>query len=255
MKKILVLIASMMLGISAINAASTDFKTVNGPEKVMVNVLSRDYDYPIETIKAAVLERLGKEGLKGKKAKNNFFSFLGVKYNPLWDNNFDLYVGFSGSKSAGAVQVLMATGYNNYIDLQNYDTKKRVAAWLDELDVDIQAYIHNKKIENAEKAYDKTKKEVDKLGKESRSLESKIQKNKDNLNKAKAQQTVAKGPNAISVDQKQVAKDEKAIKKLENERVKLEKAQADNKKELEKAKETLADQEKEINELKANRPK
>ncbi|MBP5319299.1 MAG: hypothetical protein J6Y77_07860 [Paludibacteraceae bacterium] len=256
MKKTLIAIAgAFFLGISSLCAASTDYKTVNGPEKVMVNVLSRDYEYPIEVIQAAVLERLEREGLKGKKAKNGFFSFMGVKYNYLWDNNFDLYLGFSGNKSAGSVMVLMTTGYNNYVDLHNPQTRQRIVTWLDELDLDIQAYLHNKKIENAEKAYEKTRKELDKLNKEQRSLEAKARKNSDNLNKAKAQQTIAKGPNAVSVDPKQVAKEEKAIKKLENEKVKLEKAQADNQKEMLKAKETLTDQEKEIYELKANRPK
>lgn len=227
-----------------------DVRTVAGPNKEMVSVFAKDYPYPVKTIQAAVSERLKSEGLKGKGAKNNFTAYMGTKYNYLWDNNFDLYVGYVGTKTAGTVQVLMSTGYANYVDVRDRQAQKRVADWLESLDLTIRNYIHNQKIAEAEDALDDAQKEYDKLVKEKRNLEKDIQENDEAIKRLEAQRTVA----SATVDAKVLAKEQKEATKLQDKKTKLSQKLTSVTKDLEKAKDKREKQHDAIIELKNNRP-
>lgn len=253
MKKLMIAAICSLFFINAF--AKVEIKSVNGPTKTLVNVFAKDYSYPVEDIQKAVLQRLENEGLKGKKMKNNFFGFQEVRYNPLWTSKFDLYVGFAGSKNAGTIELLMATGYDNYMDTSDPELNKNVEAWLDELDLDIRTYIHNQKLEEAEKEMDKAEKEVDKLTKNRESLEKNIEKNENEIRKHQAQRTVATDTNSALIDPKQLAKDQKTAQKLENDRVKLNQKLDNNKQELNNAEKALSKAKEAYKDLKSKQPK
>ena len=175
---------------------------------------------------------------------------MGTKYNHLWDNNFDLYIGYAGTKTAGTVQVLMSTGYANYVDVRDRQAQKRVAEWLDGLDLTIRNYIHNQKITEAEDALDDAQKEYDKLVKEKRNLEKDIQENDDAIKRLEAQRTVA----TATVDAKVLAKEQKEAAKLQDKKTKLSQKLTAVTKDLEKAKDKREKQHDTILDLKNNRP-
>ena len=232
-----------------------EVRTVAGPNKEMVSVFAKDYPYPVKTIQNAVSERLKMEGLKGKGTKNNFTAYMGVKYNPLWDNNFDLYVGYTGSKTAGTVEVLMSTGYANYVDVRDRQAQQRAAEWLESLDLTVRNYIHNQKIADAEDALKTAQKEYDKLVKDKRNLEKKLQENDDAIRRLEAQRTIANEQNSATVDPKVIAKEQKEATKLQNNRTKLSQQLTKTTKDLEKAKNKREKQHDTIIDLKNNRPK
>lgn len=261
MKKTLSLAATFLMGAASVLAQGTGFgnvivetRSVAGPDKNMVTVFAKDYAYPVKTIEAAVSERLKSEGLKGKSAKNNFTAYLGVKYNPLWTTNFDLYIGYAGTKTAGTVEVLISTGYANYVDTRDRQTQQRVAEWLNSLDLTIRTYIHNQKIKEAEDALDDAQKEYDKLVKEKRGLEDDIKSNNEAINRLEAQRTVADGQNSASVDPKVLAKEQKEAAKLQDKKNKLAQQLTSVSSQIEKAKDEREKRHSAIIELKNNRP-
>ncbi len=146
MKKQLLLLSSFLL-VSFLGMAQMGVpvvKSTNAPNKDKVSVATITLNYPATDIETAVIERLKKEGLTGRKAKAKFTSFIGVEYLPLWNNKFDFYIRISGSKNAGTVELLMTTGYNNYIDPTASEVQERVNKWLLSLDVTVREYIYER---------------------------------------------------------------------------------------------------------------
>ena len=109
----------------------------------MVNLYTIALPYSAENIKIALHDRLKTEGIKGKKTKNNFYAFKGVKYTHLWDNTCDIYVSITGNKEAGNVNLIISQGYDNYVDpYKDTITTEKAYKWLMGVDRVVYEYMH-----------------------------------------------------------------------------------------------------------------
>lgn len=231
-----------------------DIKSVSGPNKEVVNVFYITFNYPSQSIENAIVERLKKEGLEGKKMKNNFFAFKGVKYNYLWNRTFDFYISVIGSQNAGTVNLLMSQGYDNFIDTNDYEIQKRVSDWLTGLDIDIQRYIHSQTLNGEIKEYEEAQKELKKLNKEKSKIESKIAKKDTERRTFEAKRTVPDQNNMNSIDPNILEKEQKKANDLEEDRNKLDYELKEIKQKIEAAEKHVAEHDKAIKEIKSAKP-
>ncbi len=231
-----------------------DIKSVSGPNKEVVNVFYITFNYPSQSIENAIVERLKKEGLEGKKMKNNFFAFKGVKYNYLWNRTFDFYISVIGSQNAGTVNLLMSQGYDNFIDTNDYEIQKRVSDWLTGLDIDIQRYIHSQTLNGEIKEYEEAQKELKKLNKEKSKIESKIAKKDIERRTFEAKRTVPDQNNMNSIDPNILEKEQKKANDLEENSNKLNYELKEIKQKIEAADKHVAEHEKAVKKIKSAKP-
>lgn len=229
-------------------------KSVSGPNKEVVNVFYITFNYPSQSIENAILERLKKEGLEGKKMKNNFFAFKGVKYNYLWNRTFDFYINVIGSQNAGTVNLLMSQGYDNFIDTNDYEIRKRVSDWLTGLDIDIKRYIHAQYLNGEIKEYEEAQKELKKLNKEKSKIESKIAKKDIERRTFEAKRTVPDQNNMNSIDPNILEKEQKKANDLEEKSNKLNYELKEIKQKIEAADKHVAEHEKAVKKIKSAKP-
>lgn len=257
MKKIIISLTAMLLFTVAASAkfnSGIEVKTVSGPNKENVNAFCHTYDYNYKTIEAALIERFKDEGLKAKKFKNKFYGYLGIKYNHLSDKTIDLYFSVYGSKSAGTVNLLLSHGYSNYVDTNDFEVRRQVSQWFEDVDKDIQNYIIDENIKSEEKDLKKAEKELKSLKKEKSKLEKQIEKNEDKIKEHNATSTVG-SKNAQSVDPNQLAKDQKTAQQLSDNDTKLKTKREATVSKIDKAKETIQEHEHKIKELKESKVK
>ena len=267
MKKIALIFANLLMlstvAVYAANNDSTDEKepsvafkmsTVSGPEKESVNAFTVTYSYPAKDMEAAIIDRLAKEGIKGKKAKNNFYAFKGVKYNHLWSRTCDFYVAVNGSKTSGTIYLVISTGYDNYIIDDDAEQNKAVSKWLTELESDIKNYIHNNKIAEQEKVVNDADKEVDKLKKEKSKIEKNIEKNEAAIKAFEASRMIPDQSNPNAIDTKTLEKEQKQSQKLTDQQKKLEYQLDEINKKIDNAENEYSKHKNKLKELKTNRP-
>ena len=267
MKKIALFIANLLLfsTVSA-NAASDKtgaekepsvaFKmsTVAGPEKESIKAFTVTYAYPSDQIEAAIIDRLAKEGIKGKKAKNNFYAFKGVKYNYLWPRTCDFYVSVTGTKTSGTIYLAISSGYDNFIIDDDAEQNKAISDWMASLENDVKSYIHNNKIAEQEKVVNNADKEADKLRKERAKIEKNIEKNQAEIKAFEASRMIPDPNNPNAVDAKLLAKEQKQSQKLSEQEKKLEYQLDEINKKIEKADKEYNSQRSKLKDLKTNRP-
>lgn len=267
MKKIAFIIANLLLlNTVAIYAANNDSKdekepsvvfkmtTVSGPDKESVKAFTVTYSYPADQILAATIDRLAKEGIKGKKAKNNFYAFKGVKYNHLWPRTCDFYVAVNGSKTSGTIYLAISTGYDNFIIDDDAEQNKAISEWLAELENDTKNYIHNNKIADQEKVVNDADKQVDKLKKEKTKIEKNIEKNDAEIKAFEAKRMIPDQNNPNAIDTKLLEKEQKQSQKLEEQKKKLEYQLDEINKKIDKAESDYASHKSKLKDLKTNRP-
>ncbi|MBL7711046.1 MAG: hypothetical protein JNL13_01210 [Chitinophagaceae bacterium] len=77
-----------------------------------------DYKHPSKLVTATLEDELKKAGItKGKKYKG-FKKYEGVNFPALSDNKVDVYTKVKGKKNTAYVQMLVSTGYDNFINMQ-----------------------------------------------------------------------------------------------------------------------------------------
>ncbi|NCC99426.1 MAG: hypothetical protein EOL95_06955 [Bacteroidia bacterium] len=229
-------------------------KSVSGPNKEVVNVFCITYNYPSKSIENAILERLKKEGLDGKKMKNNFYAFKGVKYNYLWNRTFDFYISVIGSQNAGTVNLLISQGYDNFIDTKDYEIQKRASDWLTGLDIDIQRYIHTQTLNGEIKELEAAQKDLKKLNKEKSKIESKIAKKDTEKRTFEAKRTVPDQNNMNNIDPNILEKEQKQANDIEEDRTKLDYELKEIKQKIEAAETHVAEHEKTVQQIKSAKP-
>ena len=202
---------------SSISGAKPSIKTALGDNKDLVNLYTISLPYSAENIKSALHERLKTEGIKGKKGKNNFYAFKGVKYTHLWDNTCDIYVSITGNKEAGNVNLIISQGYDNYVDPhKDKETTAKAYKWLIGVDRVVYEYVHAQDLATHLEEQKSIEKELSKLESQRGKLESKIKKVENKQHKLEATKTVV-DENDLNVDSKKIAKEQKEALDLQKE--------------------------------------
>lgn len=221
MKRFLIFCTACFMACMAMAQIQPEVKTVLNYDKNLIMGYTITYEYPIEDIETAVIERLEKEGVEGSK-KKNFYAFKGIKYNYIWNKTFDMYVQFTGSKNAGTINMILSQGYDNFIiPTEDSITTAKVYDWLISLDLDIQNYRYNVAMEAHQEEYKGIDKELSKLEKQRTKIEKKIKKNADAQLKFEATRTIV-GENDLNVDAKKIEKEQIKAQKLLDEKHELE---------------------------------
>lgn len=206
---------------SSISGAKPSIKTALGDNKDLVNLYTISLPYSAENIKSALHERLKTEGIKGKKGKNNFYAFKGVKYTHLWDNTCDIYVSITGNKEAGNVNLIISQGYDNYVDPhKDKETTAKAYKWLIGVDRVVYEYVHAQDLATHLEEQKTIEKELSKLESQRKKLESKLQKVENKQHKLEATKTIV-DENDLNVDSKKIAKEQKQALDLQKEYTEL----------------------------------
>ena len=226
MKKIIAICAALIItgGIIAQESsyisdsgAKPEIKSVLNYDKNLIMGYTITFNYPVEDIETAVIQRMETEGVEGNK-KKNFYAFKGIKYNYIWNKMFDMYVQFVGSKNAGTINVLLSQGYDNFIiPTEDTVTTNKMYKWLTDLDLDVQHYRYNVAMQAHQEELKGIDKELAKLQKQRDKIEKKIKKNSDAQLKFEASKTIV-GTNDLNVDTKAIEKDQMKAEKLNAER-------------------------------------
>ncbi len=227
MKKLLVLSIALISSLAlfahekSLSGAVPEIKTALGDNKDLVNLYTITLPYSAENIKTALHARLKTEGIKGKKSKNNFYAFKGVKYTLLWDNTCDIYVSITGNKETGNVNLVISQGYDNYIDpYQDTVTTQKAFKWLRGVDRVVYEYVHNQTLATHQKEQKEIEKTLSKLESQQKKLESKIKKVENKQRKLEATRTIV-DENDLNVDSKKIAKEQELALELQNEYIEL----------------------------------
>jgi hypothetical protein len=203
------------------SGAKPEVKAVLNYDKKLIMGYTITFNYPVEDMEKAIIERLEKEGVEGNK-KKSFYAFKGIKYNYLWNKTFDMYMGFTGSKNAGTINVLLSQGYDNFIvPTEDSITTTKMFEWLTSLDLDVQNFQYNRSMEAHQEEYEDIDKELSKLEKKRESIEKKIRKNTDAQLKFEASRTIITD-NELNVNTKALEKEQKKAQQLNEERTQLE---------------------------------
>ena len=225
MKKLLLISVALFatVGLSAketessISGATPEIKTALGDSKDLVNLYTITLPYSAENIKTALHQRLKTEGIKGKKGKNNFYGFKGVKYTLLWDKTCDIYVSITGTKETGNVNLIISQGYDNYVDpYEDKETTAKAYKWLIGVDRVVYEYVHAQDLATHLEEQKSIEKELSKLESQRGKLESKIKKVENKQHKLEATKTVV-DENDLNVDSKKIAKEQKEALDLQKE--------------------------------------
>ncbi len=271
MKKIAILMANLLL-LSSVAAYARDQKEsentdkdakekvsftmtpVSGPDGTNMKAFTKTYQYSKDDVLGGIVARLGKESLKGKKVKNNFLAFKGVRYNHLWPRTFDFYIAVNGSKSAGTLYLVMSTGYDNYILDGDEKQDKVISDWMDNLDLSIQKFIHSNKIADQEKVVAAADKEVEKLKKEKAKIEKNITKNEIAIKEFEATRLIPDASDVDNIDTKRLQKEQKQASKLEDQQKKLQYDLDDINKKIDKANDKYSEERETLKKLKSTQP-
>ena len=229
-------------------------KNVKGPDKDKVEVYSITFTYPAEDIAAAIKERLENEGLSGKKEKNNFVSYKGIRYNYLWNKTFDFYISITGSKTAGTIDLLVSQGYDNYVDVKNDDMGKRASKWLLSLEQTIKEYRYNVALTKETEGKVETTKTLAKLEKEQKKYENILRKNEEKQKAFDAKKTIVTGGNVPTINNETFQKEKKELEKIQEEKNKYQYKLKEVKRKISMTQTDLKNREKSIDELKQAKP-
>lgn len=271
MKKIAILMANLLL-LSSVAAyaeeqkeaekkdqevtksASFKMTPLSGPDGTNIKAFTRTYQYSKDDVLGGIVARLNKESLKGKKVKNNFFAFKGVRYNHLWPRTFDFYIAVNGSSAAATLYLVMSTGYDNFILDGDENQDKVISDWMDSLDQSIKEYIHGNKIADQEKVVATADKDVDKLKKEKTKIEKNIVKNEAAIKEFEATRLIPDAYNVDNIDTKRLQKEQKMASKLADQQKKLQYELEDIDKKIDKANDKYSEERETLKKLKSSQP-
>lgn len=126
-----------------------------------------DYKYPCKLVTATLEDELKKAGItKGRKYKG-FRKYEGVNFPALSDSKIDVYTKVKGKKNTAYVQMLVSTGYDNFVGMQkDAAVATKSINFLNKLNEDAAAYQAaidlEKQKEALQKAEEKRKKAEEK---------------------------------------------------------------------------------------------
>ena len=229
-------------------------KTTNAPNKDKVSVSTVTFNYPAEDIEMAVMEKLKKEGLSGKKAKAKFVAFQGVEYVPLWSNQFDFYLRISGSKNAGTIELIMTQGYNNYIDPTAPEVQERVNKWLTGLELTVREFIYERSMAEQLKEKKAIEKTIASLQTQQDRLTNQFNTTNSDQARFDAEKVDVSKADPNSLDTKDIAKQQKEQEKILKQRNKLEYKLYDIRSKMAASQKDLEFRKKAIDELKEMKP-
>lgn len=263
-KLVLVLVSSLMFG-TLVTFAQNDnsentvskaytIQVVKGPLKEDVKAYTISFNYSADDMSKAIAAKLKNEGLSSSKAKNKFIGYKGVKYNPLWNKLFDLYILVNGSAKSGTVYLVLSTGYDNYITEKEYEeTDAKVSAWLVSLEEDIKAYILDNQIKEQEKKVKDALKDLKKEQKKKNSFENKIDLKNKEIRKLEAIRTTPDNDTPSATNTKLIEKEQKLLDKLNRTKQDYEVDLEQSKSNLKKLESTFENEKKALEDLKAKR--
>ena len=119
----------------------------NGRE-VMIEIASLqqpgfqgDYKQASKLVSATLEDELKKAGVTKSKNYKGFRKYEGVNFAPISDSKVDLYTKVKGKKNASYVQLLVSTGYDNFIGAQkDAAIATKTISFLNKLNEDVAAY-------------------------------------------------------------------------------------------------------------------
>lgn len=235
------------------SGAKPEVKAVLNYDKNLIMGYTITFNYPVEDIETAIIDRLEKEGVEGNE-KKNFYSFKGIKYNYLWNKMFDMYMQFTGSKNAGTINLLLSQGYDNFIvPTEDSITTTKVFEWLTQLDLDVQNYRYNVAMDTHQEEQEDIDKELSKLEKKRDKILTKIKKNTNAQLKFEASRTIV-ADNELNVDVKAIEKEQKKAQELNEERTELEAELHQMEQEIANVRNDLSKKKDAISDLRKNKP-
>lgn len=235
------------------SGAKPEVKAVLNYDKNLIMGYTITFNYPVEDIETAIIDRLEKEGVEGNE-KKNFYSFKGIKYNYLWNKMFDMYMQFTGSKNAGTINLLLSQGYDNFIvPTEDSITTTKVFEWLTQLDLDVQNYRYNVAMDTHQEEQEDIDKELSKLEKKRDKILKKIKKNTNAQLKFEASRTIV-ADNELNVDVKAIEKEQKKAQELNEERTELEAELHQMEQEIANVRNDLSKKKDAISDLRKNKP-
>ena len=167
-----------------------DFKDAQKP------AVANEYPYPEKTVTNAINDKMEKLGYKGKDSKG-FIIYKGVTLSQLGSQSYDLYFKIDRKsrrdKENTSVNLLLAKGNEIFItEADDASTINNAKAFMDDLNIMIEAYDLEQQIVSQERDLNKAQKkyqnmldDADKLQKSKRKIEKDIE---DNLKDQKNQQ-------------------------------------------------------------------
>lgn len=191
--------ASVALAIAAmtsvtVNAQNAHEATVKF-EKIDENAVAADYDNSAEIVKAALKQRLDKDGLGKMKSSKGFMTYKGTLWSVVSADKLDVYFKVQGKKGKSTVYALVSKGYNNFLTSgTDRQAIENVKTFLNSLQSSVQAYqdelnlkAEEEAMAKAEKARKKAEEKQKDLLAEKEKLQKKIEKNnKEQESKQKA---------------------------------------------------------------------
>lgn len=247
------LFAQITCNEKSLSGATPEIKTALDKNKNLVYLYSITLPYSKDEIKEALHTRLDTEGVSGSKTKNNFYAFKEVQYTYLWDKTCDIYISITGNKDAGAINLIISQGYDNYIDpIKDTITSQKAFKWLIDVDRVVYEYIYEHNLATHAKEQKNIEKELSKLEKKRKNIESKIKKTEKKQLKLEASKTViAEGD--LTVDSKKIAKEQKQALDLQEELIELKKDLSVVNTIIERTKDDLSTKKENIKEIKQNK--
>lgn len=161
-----------------------------------------NFDESKKTVENVILKEFSKQGVKSFKNDKGFKSAKGEMWKVLNNEQRDIYFKVTGNKKKAEISLVVATGYNNYINAQTHPEQfQNMGAFLNGLTEKIAEYTHQedlndlqKEIEKLEKAKAKTEKKnkkieksIEKSEKQMKSNNTSIEKTENSIEKLKAQ--------------------------------------------------------------------
>lgn len=100
-----------------------------------------DYKHPSKLVKATLEDELKKAGLTKSKKYKGFTKYEGVNFPAISANKVDIYTKVKGKKNLSYVQLLVSTGYDNFVGAQkDAAVATQSINFLNKLNEDVVAY-------------------------------------------------------------------------------------------------------------------
>ncbi len=167
----------------------------------------------------------------------------------------DFYINGVGSENAGTVNLLVSTGYDNYMDETNFTACLNAARWLSELEYDIKMYIFLNNLAAEDETLAGLQKDIEKLQKQKAKIEKKIETNAEKIKKFEAQRIKLTEDNVNNLDTKKLDREKEQDRKLQDEKNALNYDLNEVMLQIEVAEGKLAQQMEVIKKLKETEPK
>jgi len=141
-----------------------------------------NFDESKKTVEKVILDEFSKQGVKNFKNDKGFKSAKGEMWKMLNNEQRDIYFKVTGNKKKSEVSLVVATGYNNYINAQTHAEQfQNMGAFLNSLSEKIAEYTHQEDLNDLQKQIDKLEKTKAKAEKKNKKIEKSIEKSEKQM--------------------------------------------------------------------------